>query len=698
MNEPILNINPEMFAEFIDEALEMLQKIDNELVELEKNPNDLEIIKKVFRPIHTIKGNSTFFNLLKVKKLAHTLENQFDLMRKGKLIPNKSNVSVLLEGIDELKKMLQRVRGGDNEIDDEDKYKGLLDKLEDSAFGADKDRLWEIAFSNFRSSIRVIPEEMADVREQLDEVMEILYKIHPIKKDKFENLMNAPDDIQIIMQIVEDFKHKDLTEDDYGNISQSLINLKAEAQTDEAKENIQRIINDYNIFMENIGFDELLAQTLREKINDLLEKGYFGQEKKKIDKEIKPKAKTPDNSQNQNSIRKTMRVLETDIDTFLSYVGELIVVGDMFNNLQKQVFEKYTEFEIIKEFRRVTGIFEQLSTNLQKSIMAIRKVPIRPLLMKVPRTVRDIADSENKKIDVDIQGDDIRIDKSLIDVIDGPLTHMVRNAADHGIESTIERKETGKDETGHIDVIVSMDDSKFTLKVKDDGAGIDRKAIRQKAIELGIINQNEDLSDDKIVDLIFSSGVSTAEKVTDISGRGVGMDVVKRNIEKIGGKIEIETNEGKGSTFSLILPIKVTTQIINGFLVEVANQPYVLPTNNIRQTTKVNRDEIMTTVGGNPFIRIHDEILPLKNLDCLLWNKNIDYNGKDVLITVTIENSTGKFALIVDNVLGVHDMVQKRIEGMSKSLEYVAGGALMGDGSIALILDIDEIKIENRAG
>ena len=274
-----------------------------------------------------------------------------------------------------------------------------------------------------------------------------------------------------------------------------------------------------------------------------------------------------------------MRVEESKIDEFLDYVGELIITREMFGNVGKRLRAQYEHSSLSTEFQRAMGAFTGLSHNLQRSIMEVRKLPVKFVLQKLPRLVRDIAESSGKQASVTLVGNEICVDKSLVESFEAPLIHMVRNAVDHGLETPEERRRRNKPPTGRIDVVVTESSAEIICSIRDDGAGIDVDALRARAVGLGLLSERgaAQLDVDEAHQLVFAAGLSTARAVTEVSGRGVGMDVVKRNVSERGGRIEIESQRGVGSTFTVYLPKTVTVQILDGFLVQVGHERLVLP-------------------------------------------------------------------------------------------------------------------------
>jgi two-component system chemotaxis sensor kinase CheA len=389
---------------------------------------------------------------------------------------------------------------------------------------------------------------------------------------------------------------------------------------------------------------------------------------------------------------KTMRVAESHIDTFLAYVGELLVVGDMFGHLQNRLAGQELDRDIVMAFRRANETFGALSNSLQRSIMSIRKVSVHSLMQKVPRMVRDIATQSGKDIQVVCEGEDIEVDKSHIDMLDAPLTHMVRNAADHGIEMPDMRRQAGKSSTGLLRVAVSETATSFILSVADDGAGLNYDAIRVKAEAMGLIKQGQALRQEDLVNFIFVSGVSTAKQVTDVSGRGVGMDVVKRMIDDAGGAISIHSERGQGSTFEVTLPKSVTTQIMRGFLVEACNQTYIFSMDKIHETARIDASEINHVADKGRCVVRHGNVLPLVSLRDVLGLPKEDARDQEIVVTVDLRRA--RFALGVDSVLGVQQVVVRPMEGLTSGSDSIVGGALMGDGSVALIVDLEKLYTE----
>ncbi len=597
------DIDQEVLAGFIDETMENLQAAEQMFIHLEENPDDIEIVNAIFRPIHSLKGTSGFFGLIKTKELAHSMENLLDAVRKGQKKATKEVINTLLPGIDQLNLIFQNVRSGGDEIRDQDeleKYEKIHKRVEEILFHTDSSETLKLATAQLKESL-FPPLEEEQISEEKEEV------------------------------------------------------------TAEERPALDRRGGDRR----------------------------RGVDRRRGDRRADKNLETD----------KTMRVSEKSIDSFLEYVGELVVVEEMFNYLQKKFASLSLDQNISKNFKRVIETFSTLSDSLRNSILEIRSVPAQTLLQKAPRIIRTVADEAGKLVDLTIEGDNIRIDKSYVELLDAPLTHIVRNAVDHGIETPSERIAAGKPEKGSVKITVQENRENIELIVSEDGRGLNLPAIAAKASEMGLIARGQKLDENKILDMIFMSGVSTAKEVTEVSGRGVGMDVVKRNIDSAGGFINVETKKGCGTTFKITLPKSVSTQIVDGFLVKSGNETYVLPMEIIGESFVPEKKDISTVSGGKGEMVLRRGVLmSVVHLSKVLGN-TIDLNGAAVIseqtankVMITIEMGEKNYALCVDDILGVQKVVVKHVEALPVESDCFEGAAMMGDGSVAMIISLEGLK------
>ncbi|MBX7136810.1 MAG: chemotaxis protein CheA [Oligoflexia bacterium] len=389
---------------------------------------------------------------------------------------------------------------------------------------------------------------------------------------------------------------------------------------------------------------------------------------------------------------KSMRVPEERIDTFLRFVGELIVAQDMLRHFSSQIEASVVPTGLKRDLATIISVINSLGAGLASAIMSIRQVPVRSLLQKAPRLIRDIAAAKGKEIEVVLAGEEIEIDKSLIEILDAPITHMARNAADHGIELPEVRLAAGKNRKGTVTITCQEGAKDLIVTVADDGAGLNLAALKRKAEGLGMIAGGDTLTEAQIVDLIFMAGVSTAKEVSDVSGRGVGMDVVKRNIETAGGSISVINNAGQGAQFILRLPKSVTTQIIDGFVVDICGVNYVLPQEKVLETWYFGKSDIIDVVERGSCISRHDTVMPILDLVSLLGSTRQSSTSDLPRSAVTVDVDRTQLALCVDDVIGPRQLVLKPLAEFVNGQKLFLGAALLGDGQIALVLDVGKLS------
>lgn len=388
---------------------------------------------------------------------------------------------------------------------------------------------------------------------------------------------------------------------------------------------------------------------------------------------------------------KTLRIAEKSLDTFLDHVGELIGIEEMLRYCLRQA-DKTDSTGTYRELKQVVEQFSKISADLRSGIMETRKVQAKALLDKAPRLVRDVAANAGKQIRVQITGDDMRIDKNYAELLDAPLVHMVRNAADHGIETPEEREKAGKSVEGTIHIELAEQENDIRLTISDDGRGLNRDALSRKAVNMGLVEPGRPLSENDILNILFKSGVSTAAEITDISGRGVGMDVVKQAIDSAGGRIKVDSSKGRGSMFTILLPKNVSTKIINGYLVRARDHSrYVLPLKFVLEAFVTNRNRITTVKEQGRVVKRRNSLHPVLDLNIAIRGDHANTSAandpsadKATLVLLDIGGKTVAFA--VSEIIGVQKVVVKPIVGLGHRDNMIEGAAVMGDGAVALIL------------
>lgn len=699
MSAQDMHIDPELLAEFIDESLEMLSGLSPLFVEMEEKPDDGEVIQSIFRPIHSIKGNSHFFGFFHVKELAHEMETVLDLFRKGLLPVSGAAVDALLRGADQLTGMLNRGRDGLAEVEDEAAFNALVEevKAQASAVETPPAVLAQRVIEKLTKAQGAVDDPASDLSRFLEEALADLRTLAPEeeKASAGAGAASAPGGLAgELLALLSPPNTFPFNEDQIEQAHALLLALKKERNEDTGAAAVAEMLDSYDTFVGSVGFDDLLGDILKEKLAELPELPEAAAPAPEENAGAAPAAGQPAAQKAapaKSHGERTMRVAEDQIDAFLENAGELLVVGDMFEHLETQLYGmRGVGREITTTFKQANETFAALSEQLQNSILSIRRVSVKGLLQKLPRIVRDVAANKGKDIKLVTEGEEVQVDKSLLDLLDAPLVHMVRNAADHGVETPETREAAGKPRQGIVTLRVEELDEVIQLTVADDGAGLNLKAIQKKAESLGLIGPGQTITERDIIDLMFSSGVSTAAEVSDVSGRGVGMDVVKTQLDEAGGKIEVTTEAGRGTTFTLSLPKGITTQIIQGFRVEVAGQCFVLPTDRIHETVAVGKDALHSVPDKGLFVKLHGDLFPVSVLreELCLGAAN---HGNDRLLLVNCTSRGRRIAVAVDEVLGMQKVVLRQIEGLPTNSDIIAGGALMGDGSVALVINMDEL-------
>ena len=497
-----------------------------------------------------------------------------------------------------------------------------------------------------------------------------------------------------------------------------LVSMEDLTTSAESERVLTKVREEFELFSANIGFDPMLVEALQESADVLADLQDWTVQPKiepvKEEKVVVPviEQKTPDKPEDapkeskvsktpaaqkpkpKEALRKdvkeparTMRVSEESIDSFLGYVGELIAVDEMFRYIHSEMVRENTDLQVTSAFLRVVNTFTKLSDDLQASIMEIRKVSMKPMLQKTQRIVRDIATSHNKNIATHIEGEDVMIDRSLIDTLEAPVVHMVRNAADHGIEGPEDRLMSGKADQGNINISVREAEDEIILTIEDDGRGLNYERIREKAINLGLLEQDENVTEERLASLIFSSGFSTADKVTDVSGRGVGMDAVKRSVEDAGGNVELSSVVGQGTVFQIHLPKTVGTQILGSFVVSIDQQRFVVPMDRISGSFKARENMFHSMPDGKICVRRGEMIYPVLDLEGPV---SLESRKLDDGILIVMESKIKPFAFYVDSIIGMQKVVLRNVPWFQA--EKFLGAAIMGDGRVSMIINVAALE------
>ncbi len=719
-------VDPALLQDFLVESREALDGLDELFVQLESRPDDLGLIDAIFRPVHSVKGNSSFFGLVNIKNFSHGLENLLQELRNKTLRAHREVIDILLRGVDMLTAMFERLAAGDTDTALRPDEEALLQEAarvrEGGGVAPSADVLMQ-ARSVLAGVRDRMPESLQSCVAGVDEALERI--IAELAADgEGEGAGEADDgvryrvgdeDVSEAVRTARRFVREigDAQRDDEAVASflaalGTLSTAAGNAQDKRLSEAVAALRSDFeSIHSSGIGFDDLLASIVQEKLDAVLgglkrEAGAAGAVPPQPDARpaettgTKPPAEAAPAERpaaaGEDAMGKTIRVAEEKVDAFMHYVGELIITSEVLNYIQKRLERADAVRDIAGEFKKAVLAFNELSFDLQRSLMAVRRVPIKGILQKLPRTVRDLSQELGKQIELEMDGQLVQIDKSLVEALEAPVTHMVRNAVDHAIEMPEERRKAGKPETGHVHVSAECDEETFTLRISDDGRGLDVDALKAKAVEKGTLSEAEAdaMSRQDAFRLIFGAGVSTAKKVTDVSGRGVGMDVVRSNIEGVNGTIDIESELGVGSTFTITLPMTVTLLVVDGLLAQVGETTYIVPVVQVLESIRPTREQISTVRGRGEMLNARGTLFPIVRLHRLFGVEAVHENPWDTVV-VLVSDGESSCALLVDELLGQQSVVLKDLTDYFAGLDILRGGAILGNGKVGLVLDVEAL-------
>lgn len=630
------SVDPGLFAGFLDESLESLDDMDRVVLGLADGGRDPDALTTLFRPVHSLKGNAGFFRLMQIRRLAHAMENVLDDLRTNRMacVPTET----LLRSLDMLRRLLRSCNGGTIPPDDPE-ADSLVSEL------AHVRELDAVLVAKRSGCDAGIPASLARLLAMLEAPVT---RVRP--REEAAGLLSLLAELEALAP--------------QGGVAKSVLA--------ECGENARTLLS-------ALGYDPILNDILREKLVPLNVPSAW----KPPPSEAKPDAATG-NQAESGAVERTMRVPERSIDAFLGYVGELIVVEEVFQHLNRMASSGASGLgeEFVRRLKQNTDTFSSLSRELRMSILRLRRVPARILMQKAPRLAHDVATKQGKKVRVILSGEDVEIDKSHLELLDAPLTHMVNNAVDHGLEEPDRRTESGKDPEGLLAIGLSEQDDRLVLEVRDDGRGLDLDAIARRAVSMGLASPGQPIGQAEIVQFLFMPGFSTATAVTEVSGRGVGMDVVHSRIHEAGGRVEVESEPGRGCLFRIILPQSVRTQIIDGFVARVGECFFLFPLPLVGEVFPLDGLSVHDVPGKGRVIAHGGTILPLVRLGHLLESNSSAEDG--IVVTTTLES--GVAALLVDEVLGIHKTVVKPLGAVGLGGKLYEGVGMMGDGSMALIL------------
>jgi two-component system chemotaxis sensor kinase CheA len=636
---------------FTEEAGELLQSFEEGLLELEARPGDPEVLNRIFRAAHTIKGNSAMLGFTDIAQFTHSLENVLDRLRKGTLQVTPPGMTLLLQSMDMVKGMLARLGQPGQAAQDAAPLIAALQRYaegETPAAAPDAER--REGREPPQGPRATVGPEVAASRAPEAGAAEPPGLPAPAEVESKEEGPPKLGDILLAENVI--------TQEDVDAA------LKKQRRVEEI------LVEDKLITSEQLSealgkqkrFGEILVEENRLTSDQLMHA-------------LGKQAVAPSRAD-----AATIRVQTEKVDRLINLVGEMVIS----QSIVSQIMAKFGEEQLPRLIDAVAEL-EHNSRELQQRVMAIRMVPIRTVFGRIPRLVRDLASHFGKKIALAINGEETELDKTMVERIGDPLVHLVRNAVDHGIEGPAIRLARGKPEQGTIRLSASHESGMIVIRITDDGTGLDRERILRKAIQQGLASEQDKLTDEQVYQLIFAAGLSTAERITDVSGRGVGMDVVRRNVEGLGGSVGIQSTSGQGSTFAIKLPL--TLAILDGMLVQVGEQTYILPLVNITESLRPVRSQIVVIANRGEVVNVRGRALPILRLHRLFGVTPRRSDPCEGLLVI-VEHAEGRFAILVDDLLGQRQVVIKSLEANYHRIVGTSGATIMGDGRVALILDV----------
>ncbi|GAA8614202.1 chemotaxis histidine kinase/response regulator CheAY2 [Helicobacter pylori] len=641
----------EIMEDFLIEAFEMNEQLDQDLVELEHNPEDLDLLNRIFRVAHTIKGSSSFLNLNILTHLTHNMEDVLNRARKGEIKITPDIMDVVLRSIDLMKTLLVTIRdtgsdtnnGKENEI--EEAVKQLQAITSQNLEGAKE-----------TSGTKEAPKE---IKEEIKEKTK-----EEVKANKTPTAENPASDNPLADE--PDLDYTSMSAEEVEAEIERLLNKRQEADKERRAQKKQEAKQEVTPTKEPPKTETPKAP--------------------KTETKAKAKADTEENKAPSIGVEQTVRVDVRRLDHLMNLIGELVLGKNRLIRIYSDVEERYDGEKFLEELNQVVSSISAVTTDLQLAVMKTRMQPVGKVFNKFPRMVRDLSRELGKSIELIIEGEETELDKSIVEEIGDPLIHIIRNSCDHGIEPLEERRRLNKPETGKVQLSAYNEGNHIVIKISDDGKGLDPVMLKEKAIEKGVISERdaEGMSDREAFNLIFKPGFSTAKVVSNVSGRGVGMDVVKTNIEKLNGIIEIDSEVGVGTTQKLKIPL--TLAIIQALLVGVQEEYYAIPLSSVLETVRISQDEIYT-VDGKSVLRLRDEVLSLVRLSDIFKVDAILESNSDVYVVI-IGLADQKIGVIVDYLIGQEEVVIKSLGYYLKNTRGIAGATVRGDGKITLIVDV----------
>ncbi|ADC48572.1 two-component sensor histidine kinase involved in chemotaxis [Alkalihalophilus pseudofirmus OF4] len=693
-------MNSEYLDVFLDESQEHLQSINDHLLKLEQTPDDLSIVGEVFRSAHTLKGMAATMGFEDLAHLTHNMENVLDLIRNQKLSVTSEVMDVVFLAVDDLEAMVQDIASGGEGKRDVSAVVSKLEAIEkgeslEAASLAEKETA---AAAATPAAANVQLTEVYDEFERtvLEQSFEQGYYAYQIEVTLDEQAMLKAARVFMVFEVLEQVGEvikstpsaDQLEEEKFDETF--MVTLVSKVEAEEIKQRILKVSEITNVVVQPVekadltSKEEMLAAGEKSTSSEPTEQA--APSKQPTDKKsparkeagVQTKAETKKAGHESN---KTIRVNIERLDVLMNLFEELVIDRGRLEQIASEL--KNNELnETVERMSRISG-------DLQEIILNMRMMPVEQVFNRFPRMVRSLSKDLNKKVSLEIVGADTELDRTIIDEIGDPLVHLLRNSIDHGIETPDVRLANGKSEEGTVKLKAYHSGNNVFIEIEDDGAGIDRQKILNKALSNGVVTEEEaeKMTDQQVFGLLFSSGFSTAEKITDVSGRGVGLDVVRNTFESLGGIVTVNSVLGRGSIFSIQLPL--TLSIIDVMLVEVEEEKYAIPLSSIVETAIVNKQDVYSA-HNQKVIDFRGKVVPLVFLKDIFEVPG-EQQTEDFYSLVIINKGDKVAGLVVDSLIGQHDIVLKSLGNYLTNVFAISGATILGNGQVALIVDTNAL-------
>ncbi len=676
----------EYIALFLEEAAEQINILEQDILQLEQSPSQ-EILNEIFRAAHTLKGSSRAMGFTAMGELTHAMEDVFDALRKGEIAVSTEMVNRLFEALDTLKAMRDQIaEGGTSDIACDDlvqSLRGILSGASETASAVQK----ASAKSSPMAELKLQEHEREAALTAIENGLSVYHIVVRLAEDTLMKsvralmvlqAIDANDGAVLASQPDEDA----LDNEQFDDFFQLLV------ATDKPIDNLRHVllqiseIHDVEVRRWNQKTEPAPAPTT----------APVEEAEKEMPTQLaaSPSGEAEKATSRAPAVSQTVRVDVERLDTLLNLVGELVIDRTRVAQLGREFEERFQRDELVDSLLEAAAHIGRITDELQEHIMKARMLPIEHVFNRFPRMIRDLAQKFGKEVRLVMEGQETELDRSVIEIISDPLIHMLRNSVDHGIEPPEQREALGKPRQGTIRLSARHEESYILIEIEDDGKGMDANHLREVAVRKGVLTRDaaERLSDREALSLIFAPGFSTAKEVTEVSGRGVGMDIVRSNIQRVGGVVDVDSTPGKGTRISVRLPL--TLAIIRALLVRVNGQVYAIPLSSVLETLRIDTGMIQF-VGGRPVIVLRGRSLPLLSLQAHFYGEYMDCKSEEPMFVVVVGLGERQLGLVVNHLIGEQEVVIKSLSRYLGEISGVSGATILGDGRVALILEVADM-------